>query len=221
MPAPYFWSNVTIELESALGAAKAITSITKANPGVASFAADPALADGDYFYVQADGMGQVDGRVFRSNGPAGSGPYTVQLEGENTTLYSTFTSGNAYEITFGTTVNKTTDIQVSGGEPNYEEWAYIQDSQQRRQPVSTSPLSLSMECVWDPEDTALAQVLADTKAYTSRAIKVSFAGGLPIMVFRGSVSGMLLPTGQARGLVRTRLVIDGQGAPTYYTAAAS
>ncbi len=86
MAAPYFWSNVTIQLESALGAAKAISSITKANPGVASFAADPALADGDYFYVQADGMGQVDGRVFRSNGPAGSGPYTVELEGENTTL---------------------------------------------------------------------------------------------------------------------------------------
>ncbi|MCU0970409.1 MAG: hypothetical protein MUF57_01115 [Gammaproteobacteria bacterium] len=52
-------------------------------------------------------------------------------------------------------------------------------------------------------------------------MRLTFSGGLPIMVFRGSVSGMLLPMGQARGLVRTRLVIDGQGAPTYYTAAAS
>jgi len=218
--APYFWSNVAISIETALGSALALSGITKADPGVASFAADPSLSDGDFISLSVAGMTQVDGRVFRVEGAAGSGPYTLELGGEDTTNYATFANGNAYAITFGNTLNKTTAVQVTGGDAQYEEWTYIQDTVRRRQATSFNPIQLSFECVWDPADTTLAALLADSKLFTNRAIKIAFASGTyPVMVFRGGIGATLLPTGQAQGLVKTSLTIDGQGFPTYYTAA--
>ena len=58
------WSNVAIAMQSALAAAKTITGITKAAPGVVSSTAH-GYSNGDYVYLEVLGMWQLNGRVFR------------------------------------------------------------------------------------------------------------------------------------------------------------
>lgn len=94
------WSKVAVAIQSALGSALTISAITKANPGVATSAAH-GLSNGDVVLISAQGMHQVDQRVFRVANVAAN---TFELEGEDTTNYDTFTSGDAKLITFGTTL---------------------------------------------------------------------------------------------------------------------
>ena len=91
------WSNVAIAMQSALAAAKTITGITKAAPGVVTSVAH-GYSNGDYVYLDILGMRQIHDRVFRVCNQAAD---TFQLEavsggaGIDTSAYDTVTSGSA------------------------------------------------------------------------------------------------------------------------------
>jgi hypothetical protein len=177
MAAPYFWSNVSISLESVLGSALTISAITKDNPGVATSTAH-GLDDGDFVYIAAEGMVQADGIVVRVDDKAND---TFDLEGVNTTNYDTFSSGTAQLITFGSTLSNVTGVQVSGGDAQFEEWALIQDNVRRRAPVSYNPWSLQFECLWDPADATLLALKGYADTFEEKAVKIAMSGGYPLI----------------------------------------
>jgi hypothetical protein len=109
------WSGVQVAVQSSLATALPISAITKASPAVATYTgADPT--EGDYLYLSdIQGMYQLNERVVRA-GTVNAGSDTVQLAGVDSTLYSTFTSGDLQVVTFGTTLSLITDITVSGGD---------------------------------------------------------------------------------------------------------
>ena len=78
-----FWSNVGIDVQTGLGAAITLVSISKAATGVAKYsgAVDPNV--GDIILMAAQGMYQVDKRLFRiaNVNPAAK---TFELENEDT-----------------------------------------------------------------------------------------------------------------------------------------
>ena len=125
MADPIFWSNVGVDVQTALGSANTVTAISKASTGVVSYSgSDPS--NGDYVVMTANGMTQVNDRIFRvANVNAGSN--TFELEGETTTDYSTFTSGSFKIITFGASFNILQTIQVTGGEPEYADTTTIHE----------------------------------------------------------------------------------------------
>src|SRR5450830_1680933 len=81
-----FWSNVGIDVQTGLGAAITLVSISKAATGVAKYsgAVDPNV--GDIILMAAQGMYQVDKRLFRiaNVNPAAK---TFELENEDTSTY--------------------------------------------------------------------------------------------------------------------------------------
>ena len=109
------WSNVAIAMQSALGSALTISSITKASPGVCT-STSHGLSNGDYVYMEVNGMWQLQGRVFRVCTVATN---TFNLEdvssgtGISTSSFDTFTSGYAYKITFGTSITTATSMNAS------------------------------------------------------------------------------------------------------------
>ena len=108
------WSNVQVAIQSALAAALPISGITKASPGVVTYSSGTDPVDGDYVYLSSIlGMYQLDERVVRVDNANGAGN-TFELEGVDTTLFDTFSSGNAQVITFGTTLNLITGVTASG-----------------------------------------------------------------------------------------------------------
>lgn len=210
-----FWSNVGIDVQTALASAQAITNITKASPPVLSYSgSDPA--NGDYIYVAAQGMSQVNDCVFRvANVNAGSN--TLELEGQDSSAFDTFVSGSMQIITFGASMSTAQNVNVSGGDPEFADLTTIHDTVRKRAPTIVSPLSFGIDAIFDPTDPAFVELNKAYKAKTKRAIRLRFGTGAK-MVLTGYCAASGVPTGQAQSVVQTKMSIEAQNTPTVYSS---
>ena len=213
MSNPRKWSNVAVALQSALGAAITITAVTKAAEGVVS--ATNTLANGEFVLLAVDGMWQLNDRVARVKAVSGAG---FTLEGIDTTLFDTFTSGSAQKITFGVSVTTATEVSPSGGEFDFIPTTTIHAAQQTQIPGTPTAGVYTFTNVWDISDAGLLAIKAASDTQTKRAVKFTFGAGGPIMCFNGYPAGQLLPGGQAQALVTTPTVITLSGTPSYYAS---
>lgn len=213
------WSNVAIAMQSALAAAKTLTAITKASPGVVSSTAH-GYSNGDFVYLEVQGMWQLHGRVFRVASVATD---TFQLEdvsggtGLSTAAFDTFTSGSAYKITFGTSITTATSMNVSGGDYSMIDTTTIHGNQKSEVPGLPNSLSMTFDNLWDPTDAGQAAMKSASDAQAIRAFKFTFGAG-KIMVFAGYVGFAGAPAGSAQDKVTSQAVITAHGTPTYYSA---
>ena len=203
------WSGVAIAIQSALAAAATIAAISKANPGAVSSTAHGML-DGAYAKMTVSGMHQLDGRVARV---AGKTTDAWNLEGIDTTLFDTFSSGTSEEITFGTSLVTATDVSASGGDFDFIDVTTIHDNVRRQIPGISSPATFTFESLWDVSDAGLIALKQASDAQSKRAIRFTFSNGQKV-VFLGYVGATLLPQGNAQDKVTTQVVITMDGRPT-------
>ena len=208
------WSNVQIAVQSALAAADTITGITKANPGVVT-SATHGLANGDYVYLTVSGMHQLNGRVARV---ANQTTNTFELEGIDSSLFDTFTSGTAEAITFGTSITTATTVSASGGGFDMIDITTIHDNAKKEMPGLPAASTFTFENIWDVADSGLIAMKNASDAQAKRAFKFTFGSGGQIMVFAGYVGANLLPGGNAQDKVTTSTTITMQGSPSYYAS---
>lgn len=206
------WSGVAVAVQSALGSDKTVSAITKDSPGVAS-STSHGISDGAYVLLAAQGMYQVDDRVFRVANGATS---TFELEGENTTNYDTFVSGTANEITFGLTLAGVRNFSASGGDFNRIDITTIHDLVRKEIPGAANPITYSGTFLWDPTNAGFAGLKAASDVKGKRAIRITFANGVKV-VFNGYIGFTGLPAGNAQDVVETPFEITMSGRPTYYT----
>jgi hypothetical protein len=205
------WANVQVSIQSALGTAKTISGISKASTGVVS-AATHGFANGDYVLLTVQGMWQVDGRVFRvANVTSG----TFEIEGENSLLFDTFSSGSAQAITFGTTMATATGLTASGGDFDFIDVTTIHDNVKKQVPGLASAASYSFENLWDPSDAALIAMKTASDNQAQRCIRFTFSGAQKV-VFNGYIGATMLPAGNAQDKVITQSVVTMFGRPTIY-----
>jgi len=208
------WSNVAVAMQSAIGEALTITGINKANPGVATSTAH-GLSNGDYVYLEIQGMYQLNGRVCRIANKADN---TFELEGIDTTAFDTFSSGTAKKLTFGTSITTATTLSASGGDFDFIDTTTIHTNAKTQMPGLASPATYQFDNIWDVSDAGLIAMKAAADAQAIRAFKFTFGTGGQIMTFAGYVGATLLPGGSAQQLVTTSTVITMFGAPSYYSA---
>lgn len=207
------WKGVAVNVQSAAATAVAATGITKANPAVVSHAGtDPA--DGNYVLMDVLGMSQINSRVFRVDNQASG---TFQLEGVDSTAYSTFSSGTFSVLTMGTSVTTFTDLSASGGDFSFEDTSTIHALDSTQIPNKSSPAEYSFTSQWDPADAGLIALKALSDAQSLAAWEFIFANGRK-MLFNGYVGATLLPVGSAGGLVTTNVVVTMFGRPTVYAS---
>ena len=207
------WSNVAVAMQSALGADITITAISKASEGVVT--ATNTLSNGDFITLTIQGMYQLNDRVARVKTVSGAG---FTLEGVDTTLFDTFSSGTANKITFGTSITTATSISSSGGDFDFIDTTTIHANSKSQMPGLPNPASFSFDNIWDVADAGLLAIKLASDGQAKRAFKFTFGTGGQIMAFNGYVGGNLLPAGQAQGLVTTQTVITMNGSPTYYSS---
>lgn len=209
------WKNVGVSMQSVITAAVAITAITKASPAVVT--ATNSLSAGDYVLLVIQGMSQLDGRVFRVTAPSGA---AFSLEGEDSTLYDTFTAtGSTFQkVTLGTSITTATTISSSGGDFDFIDTTTIHQNVKSQIPGLPSAASYSMDNIWDVADPGLVAMKTAADNQAQRAFKFVFGTGGQIMLFNGYVGAGLLPGGTAQGLVTTKSVVTLFGRATYYSA---
>lgn len=208
------WKNVAVSMQSVLAAAKTITAITKASPGVATSVAH-GYGNGDIVYLSVVGMYQVDAKAVRVAGVTAD---TFQLEGVDTTLFDTFSSGTAEKVTLGTSITTATTITASGGNFEMIDKTTIHGNAKSSIPGLPEPSKFEMDNIWDPVDAGLAAMKVANDTQSRRVFKFTFGTGGRVMLFAGYVGCTILPGGSAQGLVTTPTVITMDGTPTYYSA---
>lgn len=207
------WSGVAISMESAKAAAGTITGITKANPGVVSETAH-GYSDGDYVLLTIQGMHQLDQVVARVSNKTAD---TYELEGINTTLFDTFTSGTDEKLTLGTSVTTATTITASGGDFGFIDATTIHDNTKKQVPGLANPSTFTFENIWDPAEAGYIAMKYASDNQLQKSFLFSFANGKK-MAFAGYVGASGIPTGGAQDIVKTPSVITMFGKPTTYAS---
>lgn len=164
-----------------MAAAKTITGITKAAPGVVTSTAH-GYSNGDYVYLTINGMWQLNGRVFRVASVATD---TFQLEdvsggtGISTASFDTFSSGTAEKITFGTSITTATSMNVSGGNFDMIDITTIHGNQKSQIPGLPDSMSLTFDNLWDPTDGGQAAMKSASDAQAKRAFFAVWQSAYP------------------------------------------
>lgn len=208
------WSGVSIAMQSALAAADTISGITKASPAVVTATAHGG-ANGDYVYLEIQGMHQLNGRVCRI---ANAATNTYELEGVDSTSFETFSSGTAKTVTFGTTISTATSMSASGGDFDFIDTTTIHDNVKKQVPGTGNPLSYSFDNIWDASDAGQIAMKAASDTQAIRAFKMQFGTGGPIVAFAGYVGFTGAPTGSAQDKVVSPAVITAFGAISQYAS---
>jgi hypothetical protein len=201
-------------MQSALGSATTIASITKANPGVVSCVAH-GYSNGDILFLQIQGMYQLHERAVRVANKTND---TYELEGINTTNFETFSSGTAEKVTMGTSISSATSISASGGDFDFIDTTTIHQNFRTQIPGLPAAISFSMDHIWDSSDAGQAAMKAASDIQAQRVFKFQFGSGGKVLYFAGYVGFAGLPGGSAQNLVTTQAVITMNGLPTYYAS---
>lgn len=205
-------SGLVMAMQSALAAPITLTAVSKATSGV--FTGTHSLVPGDFVLIKAQGMIEIDYRVlevlsvsttvsFQCVGPDG-------VTGLDTTNYSTFTSGTAEKITFGTSISGVQGFSPSGGDIKFTPTTTVHDKRDKQIVVGANALSYNLDMQWDPANLGQAAMLAAFEARTSKAFRITWPSGA-YATWYGSVGYSGAPGGESQGVTTTAaaLALDG------------
>lgn len=211
------WAKVGVDIQSALAASLTVSGISKANPAVLSYGAgDTDPANGDYFLIEATGMGQINNMVVRVAN-VNTTANTLECEGLDSTNFDTFVSATAKKITFGKSFNTLLDFNMSGGEAKYADDTDLHSEMDSEIQVGFTALKATSTSRFVPSDTALLECQSACRAKSPRAILIRFANGSKVAGY-ASVGAALVPTGSKGATVQTPLSFSFKGFPSAWSS---
>lgn len=146
-----FPNGTIFSISSALKAAIAVTSISNANPAVATVD-DEGAASGDIVMITSD-WGLLDGRVARLSAATA---VSATLEGIDTTDANAYAAGGGAgslrAVQTWVELSKVTASSRAGGEQQFHTWQYLEDraGRQRQAPTFKNAKSLTLTLDHDP-----------------------------------------------------------------------
>lgn len=212
---PIFWTNVSISVQTAVSAAFAIESISKAAEGVAKFTGNAPVelvAGAIVRLTDVNGMVAVNDRAFRVKAFDGAAK-TFVLEGEDTTDYGKFTGGSGVVITLGADFRSVQEVNASGGDFEKADITTVHGMLRRRRSTVQNPVTFGFTNLFDMGDPGFKECVKAHRSKTTRVIQLGFGTG-PKILLVGAPAATGVPTGQAQGVVQTPVDIECQGVPT-------
>lgn len=181
--------NTRLEVEKTLATGKTITAISKANPGVITFATSAhGIANGDIFVLDSiTGMVELDGQIAKATGVTG---VSVTIKGINTTNFGTFTPGGssvAKEITAWSTIGKTRSLNAGSVSPNKLDSTTLLDSDKQFVLGQNETPEVTVEALSDVFASGMIKVEDASRAGTALGFRATMSDSTT-RVFRGYVS---------------------------------
>ena len=212
-------SGLKLYMESAIAAAKTISGITKAAPGVISSTAH-GFANGDNVLLEIQGMVELNGYLCKVVSTATDTFQVADVNGTtgiDTTLFSTFTSGTAKKVTLGTSITGVQDFNFAGGEIKVQDTTTVNDTQDTQIVVGATAQSADMTMQWDPASSAQQAMIAAFKTRANKGFKVLWPDGAFTMWY-GTVGYTGAPGGGKQGVTTSPAKITMLGGLTICAA---
>ena len=210
-------NGATFEIASAYGTAIPFTTLSNANPAVASALAH-GLAEGDIIAVNS-GWTRLDGRAVRVADIASG---TFALGGVSTTNVQQYPAGSgvgsAREVTSFTEISQITELNSTGGDQQFLTYGFLADDDDRQMPTTKNPITLSITVADDPSKPYVDVCEAADDDKQPRVLRLNLPGGSSI-VYNGYVSITSTPTMSRNNLMTRVISIALTGRPARYAAA--
>lgn len=190
---PILALNCKVEVAKTFGSPISLGAITKANPATVTSTAH-GLSNGDVVLLETTGMAELNGQVARVTG---STTNSFQLDGVDSTSYTTFIGGSARKIASWDTAGDATAINAAQASPNRIEVTTLFDTE--KQYVFGLPDSpeLTIEGLLNPSSSATATVRKASEGNAQIPLRVTFADGTQMLVnsYAAAGDGFTLNTG--------------------------
>lgn len=212
-------SGLKLYMESAIAAAKTITGITKAAPGVITATAH-GYANGDHVLLEIQGMVELNGllvKVLNVTTDTFQAAGVDGVTGIDTTLFSTFTSGTAKKVTLGTTITGVQEFSFAGGDIKTVDTTTVNDTVDTQAVVGATAQSADMTMQWDPSNAAQQAMIAAFRTRANKGFKVVWPDGAFAMWY-GTVGYTGAPGGGKQGVTTSPAKITMLGGLTVSAA---
>ena len=185
MTTPLIGRSVRVEVSKTETAAKTVSAVTQASPGVAT-STSHGLADGSVGYFNAvTGMVNLEGQAARVDAPVTN---TFNLEGINTTNYPSFTAGTFVPVSVWSTLSRAASYDIGGGDADPIDTTVLLDTikQQANGLLAAQTVKFDLKLdTTDEEALGLVRAAALSQAYL--VFRITLSDGSQ-RVFRGQPS---------------------------------
>jgi hypothetical protein len=176
--------NTRVEVEQTLDVVKPITGITKASTAVVT-SATHGYANGDVVVLEnIVGMTELDGQIVRVANVAAS---TYELEGIDSTLFGTFTSGGGRKISAWQTLGEARSVNAGSVSLNRLDASTLLDSEKQYVLGQPDTPEISFEALSNPFAPAAQKVEAAARSGAALGFRLTLSDNSK-RLFRGLVS---------------------------------
>lgn len=204
----------TVAIATTYGAVKTVTAINNANPGVITSAAHGLLNGA--FYELKSGWQKLNERIFKAGNVATN---ALDVSGFDTTNASDYPSGTGAgslrEITGWTQIAQILEFTTNGGEQQFSNFSFLEDSFERQLPTVTSAQSLQIGVADDPTLPGYLALKLAGEQRAIRAIRVTLPNG-SVLLYNGFVSFNETPTLNKGSVMQVTATVSLQGRPVRY-----
>ena len=212
-------NGATIQMASTYGPAVAMSAVSNAAEAVATIPSGAAIATGDIVLLTS-GWGLLNGRVVRVKAVNST---AVTLEGVDTTNLTSFPKdggvGSMKKITAWVVIPQVQEVAFSGGEQQYVDVVFLEDTQGRQLPTEKSAASMTLTIADDPVQASVPVLKAADANQQIEAARLNLPGK-ESLYYGAFISYSKQPV-IARSQIMTRTVsLALQSEPTRYSNAA-
>ena len=177
--------GVKVEIAATYAAAKTVTAVTLASPGVATSTSHGLANDTVGYFDAVTGMVQLQDQACRVKNQATN---TFELQGLNTSGYSAFTAGNFIPVATWATLGEATSYSIGGGASEKLDVTTLLDIV-RKEEAGLLPVSNVSINVVAQDTPSAAQLLLETAIQTQGKVVVRITlGNGAVRVFRAEPS---------------------------------
>jgi hypothetical protein len=205
-----------VSLATTYGSTKTVTSITNANPGVAS-SASHGFANGDIVSM-VSGWSNLNNRVVRISAQTAA---SFAIDGQDTTstvLYPVGSgSGTATLITGFQQITQIMGFSTSGGDQQFATFSFLEQNFETQIPTIFSAQSITIDIADDPSLAGYLALKSASDARAIRALKIAMPDGSYIL-YQGYVSMNETPTVTKGQVMQVQATFSLQSRPVRYAA---
>lgn len=208
-------NGALVAIASGYGAAKTMSAITNANPGVATLEASHGISTGDFFEVTS-GWSRLTDKIIKAGTVSTN---DVQLLGIDTSLTSIYPAaggaGSIREITGWTQLSQILSSSSSGGEQQFLEYQLLESDAQKRIPTFKSAAGLSFSIADDPTLAGYILASAANDDRLPRAVKITLPSG-SVILYNAYISLNKTPSLTVNEIMACEVTLSLKAEPVRY-----
>ncbi len=207
----------TVAIAASYGAAKPMTGISNANPGIASLAVGHAIGAGDFMEVTS-GWTRLTDKIVKAGVPVAD---DIPLVGIDTTLTSIYPAasgaGSIREILTWTQLSQILSSSSSGGEQQFLDYQLLEADAKKRIPTFKNAAGLSFSIADDPTLAGYILAAAANDDRLPRAVKITLPSGA-VLLYNAYISLNKTPSLTVNEIMAVEVTLSLLAEPVRYAA---